>query len=326
MESLSLNDLDNIDESKEIQKQINQLDLEIRTLATRLAFPPSIHGIVGGTAMGGHVIGGFGGYVAGAALGYFLSKDKKLSDVDRQILVNKIRAKKAEINELNSQLGSGGGAVNGIMNSQDLVNYKYKSYKFGGEWKDLLGQPYTNFHMMIFGSPKQGKSILAVQFAKYLSENFGEVLYVASEEGFSATLQSKVRDFSMANGNLDFANFREYSEIEEAVTNGSYDFLFIDSVNYIRMSPEDVENLKKVNKRMAIITIQQATKDGKYKGDTAYAHNCDIIVKVKEGVAFAQGRFAARAEMAIFDFEETEGNDDAGAGLGDSDYQTYDDR
>jgi predicted ATP-dependent serine protease len=180
--------------------------------------------------------------------------------------------------------------------------------------------------MMVFGSPKQGKSILCVQFAKYLSENFGEVLYVASEEGFSATLQSKVRDFSMANGNLDFANFREYSEIEEAVTNGSYDFLFIDSVNYIRMSPEDVENLKKVNKRMAIITIQQATKDGKYKGDTAYAHNCDIIVKVKEGIAFAQGRFAAPAEMPIFDFEETEGNDDAGAGLGDSDYQTYDDR
>lgn len=325
MESLSLNDLDNIDESKETQKQIDQLDLEIRQLATRLAFPPSIHGIVGGTAMGGHVIGGFGGYVAGAALGYFLSKDKKLSDIDKQVLVNKIRAKKKEIAELQSQLGSGG-AVNGIMNSQDLVNYKYKSYKFDGEWKDLLGQPSTNFHMMIFGSPKQGKSILAVQFAKYLSENFGEVLYVASEEGFSATLQSKVRDFSMANGNLDFANFREYSEIEEAVTKGSYDFLFIDSVNYIRMSPEDVENLKKANKRMAIITIQQATKDGKYKGDTAYAHNCDIIVKVKEGVAFAQGRFAAPAEMPIFDFEETEGNDDAGAGLGDSDYQTYDDR
>ena len=325
MESLSLNDLDNIDESKETQKQIDQLDLEIRQLATRLAFPPSIHGIVGGTAMGGHVIGGFGGYVAGAALGYFLSKDKKLSDIDKQVLVNKIRAKKKEIAELQSQLGSGG-AVNGIMNSQDLVNYKYKSYKFDGEWKDLLGQPSTNFHMMIFGSPKQGKSILAVQFAKYLSENFGEVLYVASEEGFSATLQSKVRDFSMANGNLDFANFREYSEIEEAVTKGSYDFLFIDSVNYIRMSPEDVENLKKANKRMAIITIQQATKDGKYKGDTAYAHNCDIIVKVKEGVAFAQGRFAAPAEMPIFDFEETEGNDDGAIGLGDSDYQTYDDR
>ena len=326
MESLNLNDLNEIDDSKEIQKQIDQLNVEIRTLATRLAFPPSIHGIVGGSAMGGHVIGGLGGYVAGAALGYYLAKDKKLSDVDRQILVNKIRHKKSEIAELQKELGGQGGVINGIMNSQDLVNYKYKSYKFNGEWKDLLGQPSTNFHMMVFGSPKQGKSILCVQFAKYLSENFGEVLYVASEEGFSATLQSKVRDFSMANGNLDFANFREYSEIEEAVTNGSYDFLFIDSVNYIRMSPEDVENLKKANKRMAIITIQQATKDGKYKGDTAYAHNCDIIVKVKEGIAYAQGRFAAPAEMPIFDFEETEDNGDEGVSLGDENFETYDDR
>jgi hypothetical protein len=77
---------------------------------------------------------------------------------------------------------------------------------------------------------------------------------------------------------------------------------------------------------MAIITIQQATKDGKYKGDTAYAHNCDIIIKVKEGIAYAQGRFAAPAEMPIFDFEETEDNGDDRTILRDSDHETYDDR
>ena len=128
------------------------------------------------------------------------------------------------------------------------------------------------------------------------------------------------------NENLDFANFRDYETIKNALPGHDYRFVVIDSVNYIRIEPEQIEELKADNPRMALITVQQATKDGKYKGDTAYAHNCDIIVKVKEGVAFAQGRFAAPAEMPIFDFEETEGNDDAGAGLGDSDYQTYDDR
>ena len=286
---LSLDDLNQIDNEKETRRQIDQIQTQIRGLATRLAFPPSIHGAI-----------------AGSVIGYLLTRNKILTDTDRQVLINKIGALREELESLQESLGEGGsdGRFTGIMSSNELVNYNYRKYTFTGEWHDLFGDPSKNFHMMIYGSPKQGKSILAVQFARYLSENFGEVLYIASEEGFSATLQQKVKDFAMDNGNLDFANFREYSQVAEAIKEGSYDFVFIDSVNYIRMTPEEVEQLKAINPRMALITIQQSTKDGKYKGDTAYAHNCDIIVKVSEGIAHATGRFAAPAEMNIFDMEE----------------------
>jgi hypothetical protein len=305
---LSLNDLENIDNEKETRRQIDQIQTQIRGLATRLAFPPSLHGAIGGAAIGGSLLGGKGfGYIAGAGLGYLLLRNKVLTETDRQVLVNKIGALREELATLQEALGeSGDGRFTGIMSSNELVNYNYRKYNFTGEWHDLFGDPSKNFHMMIYGSPKQGKSILAVQFARYLSENFGEVLYIASEEGFSATLQQKVKEFAMDNGNLDFANFREYEQVAEAVKEGTYDFVFIDSVNYIRMTPEQVEQLKALNPRMALITIQQSTKDGKYKGDTAYAHNCDIIVRVSEGVAYATGRFAAPAEMNIFDMEETE--------------------
>ena len=51
---------------------------------------------------------------------------------------------------------------------------------------------------------------------------------------------------------------------------------------------------------MALITVQQATKDGKFRGSQQYAHNCDIIIEVIQGVAHHTGRFAAPSEMAIF--------------------------
>jgi hypothetical protein len=304
---LSLDDLNNIDNEKETRRQIDAIQTQIRGLATRLAFPPSLHGAIGGAAIGGGLFGGKGfGYIAGAGLGYLLLRNKVLTETDRQVLVNKIGALREELSTLQESLGEGegDGRFNGIMSSSELVNYKYRKYDFTGEWHDLFGDPSKNFHMMIYGSPKQGKSILSVQFARYLSENFGEVLYIASEEGFSATLQQKVKEFAMDNGNLDFANFREFGQVADAVKQGTYDFVFIDSVNYIRMTPEEVEELKAINPRMALITIQQSTKDGKYKGDTAYAHNCDIIVRVSEGIAYATGRFAAPAEMNIFDNEE----------------------
>ena len=167
-----------------------------------------------------------------------------------------------------------------------------------------MGQPSINFHAMIYGRPKQGKSILAVQWAKYLSENFGRVLYVASEEGFSVTLQKKVAEFAMNNNNLDFANFRDFEQIKNAVNMGEYRFVFIDSVNFIKITPEDVEDIKSENPNTAFITIQQATKNGNFRGSQEFAHNCDIVIRVEAGIATQQGRFQEPTEMAVFDKPE----------------------
>jgi hypothetical protein len=76
--------------------------------------------------------------------------------------------------------------------------------------------------------------------------------------------------------------------------------LFIDSVNYIKITPEQIEEIKARNPQLSIITIQQATKDGNYKGDTAYAHNCDIVIVIDRGVATQRGRFNDEASMQVF--------------------------
>ncbi|MEI7670373.1 MAG: hypothetical protein WCJ33_09860, partial [Pseudomonadota bacterium] len=52
------------------------------------------------------------------------------------------------------------------------------------------------------------------------------------------------------------------------------------------------------------ITIQQATKNGNFRGSQEFAHNCDIVIRVEAGMASQQGRFSEPTEMAIFDAPE----------------------
>ena len=247
-----------------------------------------------------HHFGGGIPMAIGGLLGYLIGSTTDIDDEQRGRVIQEIMQSQSNLkNQQQADFGDEQGA-NGIMSSTDLMNYQYNRYPFTGKWGDFVGQPSTNFHAMVYGRPKQGKSILSVQWAKYLSEHFGKVLYVASEEGFSVTLQKKVMEFAMDNQNLDFANFRDFEQIRETVINSDYNFVIIDSINFINLDPEDIEVLKAENPSKAFITIQQATKSGQFRGSQQFAHNCDIVVEIVDGIAYQQGRFAAPSEMAVF--------------------------
>lgn len=280
-----------------------QIQDAIGALEAKLSYPPPVRmGILGGVV--GSYFGGVAGALAGAGLGWTLGRRRIIDPVERQVIQAQIAQLRQELNEVAASGELSEGEMAGIMNSNDLMNYKYDCYAFDGKWGDLMGHPGKRFHLMVFGRPKQGKSIFSVQFANYLSQNFGPVLYVASEEGFSATLQKKIADFGMANRNMDFANFREYEQIRQALENKKYKFVFIDSVNFIKVTPEQIEALKAANPGTAFVTIQQATKGGQFRGSQEYAHNCDMIVEVINGVAHHTGRYNGHTEMAIFEGPE----------------------
>lgn len=272
--------------------------------AVSVGVPPELTFAVALGSVGRYYSGGIGALV-GAAIGYFIGRNSEVTDDDkRDIVTGILEARENLIQEETGIEGDDYVENSGILNSADLLNYRYNMHNFSGKWADFVGQPSIRFHAMIYGRPKQGKSILAVQWAKYLSENFGKVLYVASEEGFSVTLQKKVSEFAMNNQNLDFANFRDYDQIRSALSRSKYKFVFIDSVNYINVSPEQIEDIKAENPNTAFITIQQATKNGNFRGSQQFAHNCDIVIRVEDGIASQQGRYQVPSEMAVFDKPE----------------------
>jgi RecA/RadA recombinase len=305
MEDITLNEQDidfDINDQEELakQKRIEQLSREIAQLRAQINVPPALSNAIGGLGIGAGLGVGAIGSAALGFLGYQLGKGKEIDPKKKQRIAAVLQQKARELISLQRGEQIEEAKISGVMSADELRDYTYRSYPFDGKYKALVGQPARSFHMMVFGRPKQGKSIFCFQLAKYLTK-FGKVLYIAAEEGFSATLQQKLTEFGAVNQNLYFANYRDFEQIRSNLMNTDYEFVIIDSINFINLEPEDVELLKAENKDKSFITIQQATKNGAFRGSQQFAHNCDIIIEVVEGVAHHTGRYAAPSEMQIFD-------------------------
>lgn len=296
----TFDDINDIDHQGQLEQKKAKLQHEIRLLSSQLVFPTPIRSAVGLGAVAHHYTKSLIPAIAGALIGYTIHKKKTLSEIDKQVIANKINIKRKQLEQLEKVDARNTQEIDGIMSASSLMEYNYPHYEFTGKWKRFIGDPQIGFHAMVYGIPKSGKSILCTQFAEYLSNNFGSVLYVAAEEGFSMTLQNKIRDFGIANENLYYANFKDAQQIATALQNNDFDFVFIDSVNYIKIDPEELEQLKAIKPETSWITIQQATKDGKFRGSQEFAHNCDIVIQVSQGVATQQGRFHEPSAMRVF--------------------------
>lgn len=181
-----------------------------------------------------------------------------------------------------------------LMKSTDFANLQFNTIGFKDKWLSFIGDPAPGFTAMVFGMPKMGKSYLCVDFAGYLARNHGRVLYVAKEEKLDKTLQDKLNDKNVAHENLDIADALPQD------LNG-YDFIFLDSVNKLGLSPQDLEKLKAENKGRSFIYVFQATKNGKFKGNNEFQHDVDVVIEVPEqGKAVQFGRFNQGGEMDIF--------------------------
>lgn len=181
-----------------------------------------------------------------------------------------------------------------VMNSMDFANMHFDTLGFKGKWLELIGDPSTNFSLMVYGKPKMGKSYLCVDFAGYLARNHGKVLYVAKEEGLDKTLQDKLNDKEVKHPNLYVA-----ANIPASLT--FYDFIFLDSVNRLGLKPEDLNKLKAMYPDKSFVFIFQTTKEGKFRGANTFQHDVDSVVELPEkGKAVQYGRFNAGGEMRIF--------------------------
>ena len=172
-----------------------------------------------------------------------------------------------------------------IMSSTELTNLQYFALNFQERWQDFLGQPSTNFHCAIHGMPGEGKSTFAIQFANYLAENFGSVVYVSGEEGFAKTMKDKLNYNNAHSPNLSIADLRTKDELLAEIEPNTFNFIFIDSLDNMRINAVDMKEIKTNYANSALITISQSTKDGKMRGSLEIIHDADISIAVSNGVA-----------------------------------------
>jgi hypothetical protein len=213
-----------------------------------------------------------------------------------QLALNKLKAKpkKKGLNGVEEEVKETKPKQN-LMSSIDFAALHFNSLGFKDKWFNLIGDPSPGFTAMVFGRPKMGKSYLCVDFAGYLARNHGTVLYVANEEKLDATLQMKLNDKDVKHENLFVSDY-----LPEDLS--KYQFIILDSVNKLELSPKDLENLKRSNPGKSFIFVFQTTKDGKFRGANSYQHDVDVVIEVPEkGKATQFGRFNAGGEMNIFE-------------------------
>ncbi|MPM15353.1 hypothetical protein SDC9_61722 [bioreactor metagenome] len=180
-----------------------------------------------------------------------------------------------------------------VVNSGELKNAEFETLPFTGKWHDLIGDPCPGFTCLMFGAPKLGKSTLAIDFGKYLAENFGNTLYVAAEEGIGEQLSDKIKRLGAEHPRLFFAD-KLPADI------GKYGFVFIDSINRAKLNYDALLQLKADYPKISFIYISQVTKDGSYRGSRELEHDVDCVIEVDRiGHARSYGRFAQGGEAEI---------------------------
>lgn len=201
-----------------------------------------------------------------------------------------------ELNGLNGIVGCAPSTdlKNTIMRSTDFLKMKFDKLNFQGKWRNFIGNPSPGFTTMIFGMPKTGKSYLMIEYAGYLVRNHGSVLYVAIEEELDDTLQEKLRDTEVKHPDLYVSDY-----LPEDLS--PYDFVFLDSVTKLDLTPQDLAQLEKRYPNTSFTYVFQATKHGAFRGSNKFQHNVDVVIEVpKKGIATQYGRFNQGSEMKIF--------------------------
>ena len=200
-----------------------------------------------------------------------------------------------------------------IISSQHLKKMEFKVLNFQGKWNTLFGFPSINFHCVIHGMSGEGKSTFAIQFAKYLADSFGRVIYISGEEGFSKTFKDKFSNNNAESKFLDVADLRRFEDINREVPPESYNFIFIDSLDNMKIDADKMKKIRERYKNSALITISQSTKDGKMRGSYEIVHDCDIAVKVENGVASTtKNRFKEKGlTLSVFESKNSDSRFDS---------------
>jgi hypothetical protein len=186
--------------------------------------------------------------------------------------------------------------LSGVLTAEEMATRKLDLLNFTSFWHSLFGNPARNFTMMFHGEPHNGKTIFLLKLAQYLAANFGEVLYVSSEEFASPTMTKKVNEFlNPLPTRLHFAENLRDPDLSD------YQFIILDSVNDLGLKINEYKQLRMEHRDKAFIFILQHTKAGDFKGGKDWEHIAEIAGEVYKGsVSITKNRYAQKSNLDLF--------------------------
>ena len=129
---------------------------------------------------------------------------------------------------------------------KNVMSAKFETLDFDGEWLEAVGRPELGGSWMIYGSPKNGKTSMAMKLAKYLCR-FRRVAYNSVEEGLSLSMKCAMDRTGMGevSGKFIMLDRESVDELTERLSRRcSPDVVVIDSVQFLGLNWEQYKQLK----------------------------------------------------------------------------------
>lgn len=181
--------------------------------------------------------------------------------------------------------------MKGVMSANDLMDTHFETINLTGAWADIFEMPEKNMNVMIYGKPKNGKTVFSMKMADRLSA-FGKVLYNVADQGFTESTKRIMKIANLSdNPNVEFSDTRDIKELERLLPH--YDFIFIDLINKYKLKPEEWELLMRKYRDKGFILVFSSTKEGNFKGGNDWQHDVDQIIEVKDFIAYSTGRYGS---------------------------------
>ena len=205
--------------------------------------------------------------------------------------------------------GTGTYVVSDEIIKSSVSGHEYKKMdiehiQFNGPYHYLLGMPGTNFFKIVTGEPGNGKTTYAVLFAEYFSKHHGKVAYFPAEQsGLNKDFQNLLKRADVGFNKVELitkANKAKLGDVIGVIKHYKCKLVVLDSINKMKLSPEDIEAIRKECPEVAILAVMQSTKDGSFKGSQEYKHDCDIFLTIEKFVAYqSKARGAGAAKLSI---------------------------
>ena len=181
------------------------------------------------------------------------------------------------------------------ISNKNVVNAKFETADFGGEFLASFGRPELRGTWIIYGGSGSGKTTFVMQLSKYLTR-FGRVAYNSLEQGLSLSLQKAWERVEMEEVGTRIILLAKESlqDLKQRLSKKqSPDIVVIDSVQYWHgLKWSDVTSLKDEypNKLFIFVSHERGSMpDGKLAQKIRY--DSDIKIRTEGYKAFVTTRY-----------------------------------
>ena len=175
----------------------------------------------------------------------------------------------------------------------DVMNRKYDTLPFTGEWLEAFGEPERTGVWFVWGATGSGKSSFLMQLCVELCKH-GKVLYNSLEEGSGLSFRNSLE---RVKDGLDKRRFSIVNEpisvlTERLTRRRSADFVVIDSFQYSGLNYDTYRKFKEAHHNKLIIFTSHA--DGKRpagRSAKSVVFDADLKIFIDAFKAKSNGRF-----------------------------------